>query len=366
MKTGILKWGLLSLVLVLTWIGCPNPRQVDNIRKEALEILLPSNPIDFSSDRSVEDIHVNASPHYFKDVTVYLKYLDTPIHTYAWSAEEIAAKKKLLVGTGTPSFIFVVVNGEQLANTQFASIDALYVALDLLSVESQNVPITILANDVNGNLAGTYTKSQTAFLSGISQYTIPHPTINNAVQTPVQLASSIARFELGTLRAANPAELTSVTVNAVYVNDYYTTLGKTNSVEIPESNWNANKPTYGNWSRITGNNTVTSNTGTKCYAFQLFPSTVIPYFIYEISGTLAPGVSLLDGETNSFTGKYITITGFTQFSGATQQHHVYKIGLTGGGIDITTDKISQSPNMNVMRSNMTIYPLTENNITPDI
>lgn len=375
MERRFLKWGILSLFVLTALAGCSNADQqgsstgvqgVDTRDSETLEVLLPSEAAGFS----MENIFTNADPHYLDDVTVYLKYASEGFFTYAWTPAEIAARRKLIPNGGVPTLMFVAVNGETLTNGQFANTTQFNTAYDAITIESQNVPVTIQADDVNANIAGTYGTAQTAMIYGQTTDTSPHPTLENTRQAAVELSSAVSRFELGTVKAAIPAELTSVTVDAIYVNNYNTTLGLDNTVAINGLVWEANKPADGHWSKTTGDGvSVTSYDGTMCYAFQIFPE-LVPHFIYEISGTLADGIQLGDGTTGSFSGKYVSITGFSEVSAENplERHTVYKVGLTDGGIPIDVTNITIMPEIgiNALEVVITIAPWNEETLTPEI
>lgn len=375
MKKKFLKWVLISLVLLLTVTVCRNENQsgkvsaeetIEAMEKEgALEIML----LPVAKNFSMEGIHPSTALHYVKDVTVYLKYATGSFVTYAWTSAEIATKRKFIPATGIPDLLFVAVNGETLANGQFANTAELNAAYNPITIESQNIPVTLNASDVNGNLAGTYGTSQTVMIFGDTTTTTPHPVLNNMRQAAVELSSAVARFELGKLQAADPTQLTSVTIDAIYANNYHPTLSKDTTVSIDEFAWETNKPADGHWAKTLGNDDlVTSNAGTMCYAFQIFPD-LVPHFIYKISGTLAPGVKLDDGTTGNFSGKYVTITGFSELSNSPPvRHNIYKVGLTAGGIAIGVNNITDLPYVDgkALEVMVTIAPWNEQTITPEI
>ena len=96
---------------------------------------------------------------------------------------------------------------------------------------------------------------------------------------------------------------------------------------------------------------MTSATGTKAYAYQVFSGNVVPHIIYKVSGTVSAGYKLADGtgdadNSTSFTGKYITVKGFRDSGSLISEiepHKIYKLGLEDGGIEITPDKITDKP-----------------------
>ena len=105
------------------------------------------------------------------------------------------------------------------------------------------------------------------------------------------------------------------------------------------------------WATDSYNAAVTSATGTKAYAYQVFSGNVVPHIIYKVSGTVSAGYKLADGTGDAdnptpFTGKYITVKGYCENGSLIShfdEHKIYKMGLENGGIEITPEKITDKP-----------------------
>ena len=144
----------------------------------------------------------------------------------------------------------------------------------------------------------------------------------------------------------------ALTVEAVYVNNFLNFNGGALNSTIQNYNeitWPATFTPA--WATDSYNAAVTSATGTKAYAYQVFSGNVVPHIIYKVSGTVSAGYKLADGTGDAdnptpFTGKYITVKGFRESGtllSATEPHKIYKLGLEDGGIEITPDKITDKP-----------------------
>lgn len=105
------------------------------------------------------------------------------------------------------------------------------------------------------------------------------------------------------------------------------------------------------WATDAYNAAVTSGTDTKAYAYQVYAGDLVPHIVYKVDGTVSAGYKLADGTGDAdnptpFTGKYISVTGFRESGSLISQidaHKIYKLGLEGGGIVITPEKITDKP-----------------------
>lgn len=316
---------------------------------------------------------------YYDNVVVYMIDAGENAVGYAWTDAEIAAKQKRFEQIVEPKAVGVIVNAGSLSlPTGSISLNDLNVILNDLAIADHNKPIkTLAAVDAKGNAAGDYLSVQQVTLMG-EQWTFTTETSDDGhtlKKAAVELKSVVARFEVGTVKPGTG--LDALTVDAVYINNFYNfynNSGPSSVQSFTESTWPVTFSPA--WATDAYNAAVTSAAGTKAYAYQVYPYNLIPHIIYKVSGTVSAGYKLSDGtgdETNptSFTGKYITVKGFRE-SGALissiDPHKIYKMGLDGGGIEITPDKITDKPEKNKIDLivAITVADWTVSNVTPEI
>ena len=129
------------------------------------------------------------------------------------------------------------------------------------------------------------------------------------------------------------------------------------------------------WATDGYNAAVTSNAGTKVYAYQVLLGDKIPHIIYKVSGTVSAGYKLSDGtgdmdNPTPFTDMYITVKGFRENGSlltTIEGHKIYKMGLADGGIAITPDKITPDPEKTKIDLivAITVADWTSSNVTPE-
>ena len=187
----------------------------------------------------------------------------------------------------------------------------------------------------------------------------------------IELKSMAARFEVGTVKPGTG--LDALTVEAVYLNNFYLDHGRLTAQEFTELTW----PTVYTpaWATDGYNAAVTSNAGTKVYAYQVLLGDKIPHIIYKVSGTVSAGYKLSDGtgdmdNPTPFTDMYITVKGFRENGSlltTIEGHKIYKMGLADGGIAITPDKITPDPEKNKIDLivAITVADWTSSNVTPE-
>ena len=294
---------------------------------------------------------------------------------YAWTDAEIKARQKRFEQIVEPTNVVVVVNsGSITLPTGSVAPAVLEPALKSLVIGDQNLAAkTLAAEDAKGNAAGTYLSVQQVTLYGTqSTFTTETPTDSHTLKkAAVELKSIVGRFEVGTVKPGTG--LDALTVEAVYINNFYLDAELSSSQKLTESTWPATYTPA--WATDAYNAAVTSNAGTKAYAYQVFSSTMVPHIIYKVSGTVTAGYKLSDGTGDEntatpFTDKYITVKGFresgTLLSGVSE-HKIYKMGLDGGGIEITPDKITDKPEKNKIDLivAITVADWTTSNVTPE-
>ena len=312
---------------------------------------------------------------YYDNVTVYLVDAGNNAVGYAWTDAEIKARQKRFEQIVEPALVGVVVNsGSVTLPTGPISMTDLGAILEMLAVADQNKPTKTLASeDAKGNAAGDYLPIQQVILSG-EQTTFTTETSDDGhtlKKAAVELQSPAARFEVGTVKPGTG--LDALTVEAVYINNFHNYSGGSTNTAYTEASWPS---TYApSWATDAYNAAVTSSTGTKVYAYQIFASALIPHIIYKVSGTVSAGYKLADGTGDAdnptpFTDKYITVKGFKE-GGVTLNsialHKIYKMGLENGGIEITPDKITDKPEKNKMDLivAITVADWTVSNVTPE-
>ena len=291
---------------------------------------------------------------YYDNVTVYLVDAGGNATYYAWTNDEIKAKQKRFEQITEPAQVLVIVNsGSAILPTGTVPLSELTAAMMKSSVVDHNqIARTLAVEDAKGNAAGTYNSVQQVMLAGEqSVFTTETSDDGHTLKkASVELSSIVSRFEIGTVKKGTG--LDALTVEAVYVNNFLNFNGGALNSTIQNYNeitWPATFTPA--WATDSYNAAVTSATGTKAYAYQVFSGNVVPHIIYKVSGTVSAGYKLADGtgdadNSTSFTGKYITVKGFRDSGSlisAIEAHKIYKMGLADSGIEITPDKITDKP-----------------------
>lgn len=369
---------LLSAVALTTMVSCQKEPVVQNAEKTNFVVSIGAD-----LTRAVESLYGGGIDPYYEDVTVYLIDGGSNAVGYEWSAAEIAAKTKSFEQIPAPAKVMIIVNKNQAAlPIGVTKVSDIKTALNALAIAEQNqAAVTLDAADDKGNPVATYESVQQVTLIGeTSTFTDGTNIDNHALKTcSVVLESLVSRFEIGTLKAGTGLE--SIEIEDVYINNWFETYAKGKSQAYIETTWPLTLGTPVNftpaWATNEGNGAVTSGTDTKCYAYQVFAGKV-PTIIFKVKGTLAENYQLADGSevapNRQFTGKYVTITGFTKDGGTTltaddvAANKIFKVGLTDGGITIDVDKITDKPekpkyDLNV---SITIAAWTAENVTPVI
>lgn len=317
---------------------------------------------------------------YYDNVIVYLADAGYNAVGYAWTDAEIKAGEKRFEQIVEPAEVVVIVNtGSMSMPTGAVSSAELEDALKSLAVADQNKPVkTLSVADAKGNAAGDYLSvQQVTLIGGQSTFTTETSddghTLKKAV---VELGSGVSRFEIGTVKPGTG--LDALTVEAVYINNFFNDNSGTSIQNFTELTWPA---TYSPaWATDGYNAAVTSAAGTKAYAYQVLSAvqavSLVPHIIYKVSGTVSAGYKLADGtgdENNPtpFTGKYITVKGFKEGGssiGSVHPHKIYKMGLENGGIEITPDKITDNPEKTKIDLivAITVADWSVSNVTPEI
>ena len=312
---------------------------------------------------------------FYNDVTVYLLDAGENAVGYAWSDTDIKGRQKRFEQIVEPAGVIVVVNaGSATMPTGSLSATALQNALYTLAISDQNQAAKTLATeDAKGNAAGTYLSVQQVSLFG-EQSTFTSETSDDGhtlKKAAVELKSLVSRFEVGTVKPGTG--LDALSVEAVYLNNFYNNIGLSSAQQFTEGTW----PTTFTpaWATDGYNAAVTSNTGTKVYAYQVFYGDLMPHIIYKVSGTVSAGYKLADGtgdmdNPTPFTDKYISIIGYRENGSLISQidaHKIYKLGLDNGGMEITPDKITDKPEKNKIDLivAITVADWTVSNVTPE-
>ena len=291
---------------------------------------------------------------YYDNVTVYLVDAGGNATYYAWTNDEIKAKQKRFEQITEPAQVLVIVNsGSAILPTGTVPLSELTAAMMKSSVVDHNqIARTLAVEDAKGNAAGTYNSVQQVMLAGEqSVFTTETSDDGHTLKkASVELSSIVSRFEIGTVKKGTG--LDALTVEAVYVNNFLNFNGGALNSTIQNYNeitWPATFTPA--WATDSYNAAVTSATGTKAYAYQVFSGNVVPHIIYKVSGTVSAGYKLADGTGDAdnptpFTGKYVTVKGFRDSGSlisAIEAHKIYKMGLADSGIEITPDKITDKP-----------------------
>lgn len=312
----------------------------------------------------------------YNDVTVYLVDAGDNAKAYIWDDAEIKAKAKRFEQIKVPAKVIVVVNKGAATLPESATMTVLQEALNTIAVADQNKALAnVAAEDAKGNAAGDYISAQQVTLYGeqtnFTDETIEadHDQTHKLKKAAVELKSLVSRFEVGKVK---PGEgLKSLEVEAVYINYFYNAYGKTEKQALTENTWlyDTFTPT---WATDEASTEVTSEDGTKAYAYQVFAGNLVPHIIYKVKGETEGKYKLFDGTEGPFEGKYITVKGF--YEGTTtpitaiEAHKIYKMGLTDGGIEIKAEEITDKPEKEKvdLLVAVTVADWTETTVTPEI
>lgn len=319
---------------------------------------------------------------YYDNVIVYLMDAGGNAVGYAWTDEEIKARTKRFEQVAQPRRAFVYVNtgsvSMPIGETRQADF---YAKSDELAVADQNKPVkTLAAADGKGNAAGDYLSVQQVTLFGHTSVfsDVASDDGHTLKKANISLKSLTGRFEVGTVKAGTG--LDALNVEAVYINYFqyncdgvYGNGQGFSSQRFGESTWP--EPYTPAWATDVADAGVTSASGTKVYAYQVFESDLVPHIVYKVSGTVSAGYKLSDGtgdlnNPTPFTGKYITVKGFKTVTPVdrVQPHRIYKMGLENGGVEITPDKITDKPEKSKvdLLVAITVAEWTTENVTPEI
>ena len=344
--------------------------------KTNFAVSLPGAPETYA----VEDPQsAGAIVPFYNDVTVYLVDAGNNFVGYAWTDAEIKAREKRFEQITEPVQVIVMVNtGVATMPTGPISFSTFQNAVFAISAADQNKAAkTLAAEDSKGNAAGTYGPIQQVTLFGEQgTFTTETPTDGHTLKkAAVELEAMVSRFELGTVKAGTG--LDALTVEAVYVNNFFLDAGdaSTSVQHFTEGTWPSTFTPA--WATDGYDAAVTSNAGTKVYAYQIFAlsTSTIPHVIYKVSGTVSAGYKLADGTGDldtptAFTDKYITVKGFREggsLVSGLEINKIYKMGLEDGGIAITPDKITDKPEKNKIDLivGITVADWTSSNVTPE-
>lgn len=313
---------------------------------------------------------------FYNDVTVYLLDAGNNAVGYAWTDTEIKNREKRFEQIVEPAGVVVVVNaGSITMPTGSLSAAAFQTAVLSLTVSDQNLAAkTLVTEDAKGNVVGTYLSVQQVALYGEQSVftTMTSDDGHTLKKAAVELKSLVSRFEVGTLKAG--AGLDALTVEAVYLNNFYNNIGLSSAQQFTEATWPVTFTPA--WATDGYNAAVTSAAGTKAYAYQVFYGDLMPHIIYKVSGTVSAGYKLADGTGDAdsptpFTGKYVTVTGYREAGSLISHidpHKIYKMGLESGGIVITPGTITDIPEKNKIDLVMavTIADWSISNVVPEI
>ena len=344
--------------------------------KTNFAVSLPGAPETYA----VEDPQsAGAIVPFYNDVTVYLVDAGNNFVGYAWTDAEIKAREKRFEQITEPAAVAVIVNSGSVtmptgALSKYEFQDVIHA---IAAADQNKAAKTLAAEDSKGNAAGTYGPIRQVTLYGAETvFTTETSTDGHTLKkAAVELSSLVARLELGTVKAG--AGLESLTVEAVYVNNFFLDAGdaSTSVQHFTEGTWPSTFTPA--WATDAYNAAVTSNAGTKVYAYQIFAlsTSTIPHVIYKVSGTVSAGYKLADGtgdmdSPTAFTDKYITVKGFREggsLVSGLEINKIYKMGLEDGGIAITPDKITDKPEKNKIDLivGITVADWTSSNVTPE-
>lgn len=360
----------VAALVTMALVSCDKentPRTPAETGKTNFEVTLPGAIATYAVE--TPQVAGRITPLY-NDVTVYLAEPSGNAKAYTWTDEEIKNKSKRFEQILPPSKVVVVVNKGSVTLPESVSTTSLLSELHKIVIADQNkAEANVATEDARSNAAGDYISAQQVTLIGeATNFTDEAADDGHTLKkAAVELKSLVSRFEVGTVKPG--AGLKSLTVEAVYVNFFYNEYGKTTQQSFTETSWPANFTPA--WATDNGSAEVTSQDGTKVYAYQVFAGDMVPHIIYKVSGELEDNSQLSDGTSGAFTGKYVTVNGFKDGNTALtsiEAHKIYKMGLTDGGIEITPDEITDKPEKDKIDLvvDITVADWTEVTVTPEI
>lgn len=282
--------------------------------------------------RIVDDLVANNTAPDLNNATVYLLQGTSVVGTHTLTTAEMTAKRCVLEQvSGAVNKVLVVANvpdGVTLSTTSANDI--------------RNYAYTIASQQSTAGKKGV--KHLTLMGEGTPETVTPNPVGDghNYKEVTLTVKALVARIEVGTVKAGTG--ITSVTLDHVYINNYYTNGAKTGLAFHDETSnmwdWNAGAfPAYTNPEYTDANNAAVDGTGAKCYAYQVFADAAyagdkIPHVLLCVSGIYE------DGEV--FTRKWVTFNKYHDGSAyitAMEQNKVYNLGaqITINAGDLTPD-----------------------------
>jgi len=377
MKTNILAIFAMAAVISGT-ISCS--RGDDNNATTAgkddnvLVIQLPDN---VAPARSVEAQVATGTSTTLSDVQVFLLNSSNIVLIHdTFSGQEMTDKKKRM--EQVPSAVSkVVVIANAPAGAERTAVAALtsYSAL-------MTYPFTVA-----GQNAGAGVDSKTLRGEGApATATDPAPDGHDYKKADVTLNAITGRFEIGAVKAGTG--ITSVTLDGVWINQYYNDGSLPTPVVFNDSNascWNTTPdpktaspqstpfttvstiPAYTSPAYYTAANnaSVTLSAASQVYAFHVFSGANVPHLILLVHGEYATS------DANRYFLGWVTFRKFMDAGTAISSilpNTIYKVGTGITGITINADEITERPEMdNIdLGIDVTITPWTEKIVTPSV
>ena len=362
-----------SMLAVLTCASCSQNDDVTSAQDLTPKTLVISLPKTAETRNVEEQLDVNSTPHYTNVTTIYYDGGDNAV-VAPWQQADIDAGVQSLTKVVKPKGVQVIVNlpGTQLELLKAAKTKS--VVNDLLTV------VPVAEQNQDPTLAGIATSAQLTTYTGIAegQKIVTTGEGADAINTAtVEISSITSRFEMGTIKHKAGGGLTALKIEKVFFNKYLS-FNKQDAavVNIPQAEWlpsKADPVAIAAWAMIDYSAKVTSNPTTgHAYAFQTYAGAVVPQIILRVEGTVAPGFKLADGTTGRFTGKYITINGYTKGGTSTQldalvAHTVYQVAMDKP-LDISASDIDDAANKDEVGLNVliTVKAWSKESLTPEI
>jgi len=371
MKKRILFFGMLAAGFMFTACSSDDATLQKASKQEActFRLTLPSR-IEMDT-RGVEEMTADgtAIDVDYNDLTCYLNYSASRLR-YNWApTEEYGLTMVFDQLTAVPNTVTVVSNAITYINMSEGAItDGQNIAeptdfLMNLPIASQNMNVVTMKAETDVDLQ---TLDDVTLFGTAPVEADATTTVDTDYTSDITLGALVARFELGNILPGTG--LTDIHVDSVFVNNFYTM----SSLEAgtDDMNWffydSSDFRTLGlaayatvdfDWASIVGDDAVTE--GEKCYAFQLFAAmenmdsetsqgTMVPHFIFEVSGQLMPGYALTDGFTGddngNFSNYFVTVDGLivdeVELTSIARQK-VYQVA----DFSVTPEEITPDPEM---------------------
>ena len=377
-------FAMLAAAALMTGVtGCSND---DNVGEgpgngaNTLMVKLPSNAVGPGS-RAVEGKVSTNSETKLDDVTVFLLNGNSVVSNVEFTDIEITNGFKRIEQVSAAINRVIVV-----ANIPSGDVTTLKGYTNATSI--LNHPYTTASQNVAGEeIDGKVLVGDATTATGTDPDPSSH-TGHTYMEADVTLDALTARFEIGAVKKG--AGIESIELIGVWINRFYEDGSKVVDNIVNENSvstyWNTNPSTTTGTSALPpvvaieniwiapeyfddADTAVELAANSKVYGYQVFAGNNIPQLILLVKGEFTADAHNDDND-KYFLG-YVT---FSKFNDGTRDiesivaNTIYKVGVGLTGIEITSDMITDKPNLGQidLGINVDITPWTEKNVTPGV